>query len=541
MSPESSSIELPKGRSKWLVWGRALPWVGVVACLLAIVPIQWTAHTDDFAEANVFTTLLATLCWLLAALGLYLSSLPRSLWKLTFFSPILALAVWLSIFKVKRLDGELRPRFSYRWQSDANLVGTEATAGPELGGIAIELRQQSETDFPQFLGRNRDAMIPNVSIDEDWKSRPPRIAWKQSVGEGWSGFSVQGDVAITMEQREDQEWVTAYNVKSGGLLWIFPMDSKHTNVLGGVGPRSTPTIANDRVYACSAVSQIVCLELATGREVWMRELLKLGRTSQASFEERVAWGRSASPLVFANKVIIPLGGAGANLSTLIALDCNSGNELWRGGTDQISYSSPSFVTLAGVPQILLTSEQMVGGYSPENGDLLWSVPWPGKSNSSASVSQPVVVSDSRVLISKGYGEGSQMLDVALREGKWVVEPAWTNPSGLRTKFTSSVIHDGYAYGLSDGILDCLDLKDGTRKWKAGRYRQGQVLLVGSHLLITAENGEVVLVRATPDGLQEVDKLDVLGDVTWNTAALSGDRLLMRNSDEAACVILPLTK
>jgi outer membrane protein assembly factor BamB len=110
---------------------------------------------------------------------------------------------------------------------------------------------------------------------------------------------------------------------------------------------------------------------------------------------------------------------------------------------------------------------------------------------------------------------------------------------LKTKLTSAVIRDGFAYGLSDGILECIQVSDGKQQWKKGRYRHGQLLLVDDVLLITAENGSVVLVAADPSKFKELAKLDVMGDVTWNTAALSGDRLLMRNADEAACLRLPL--
>ncbi|MCA9158636.1 MAG: alcohol dehydrogenase, partial [Planctomycetales bacterium] len=131
------------------------------------------------------------------------------------------------------------------------------------------------------------------------------------------------------------------------------------------------------------------------------------------------------------------------------------------------------------------------------------------------------------------------LQVEHVDESWTIDVLWTNPTSLKTKFTNCVVRDGYAYGLSDGILECVRLEDGQKQWKKGRYRQGQLLLVGEYLLITAESGELVLVQADPQGMKELDKLAVIGDVTWNTAALSGDRLLMRNAEEAACVLLPL--
>ena len=142
-------------------------------------------------------------------------------------------------------------------------------------------------------------------------------------------------------------------------------------------------------------------------------------------------------------------------------------------------------------------------------------------------------------MTKGYGGGGQLIELAKADANWTTKPIWKVEAVLRTKFTSAVIKNGYAYGLNDGILECVDLSNGKRAWKKGRYRHGQVLLVGENLLITAENGSVVIVAAEPSEFRELATLPVIGDVTWNTPALSGNRLLMRNSDEAACVLLPL--
>ena len=512
-----------------------IPWLVAFGCVLAIAVMRSTAHALDFAVANVVTAVLTVLAWLMLARALYLSRLPRAWWRVLLLVPIASLLLFLSVYKFQRFNGELSPQFTWRWgSSDAS-----AAMNAGLKAIVPELLAPRASDFPQYLGKNRDAMLPQVSIDPYWTTSPPRIAWKTGVGEGWSGFAVQGDVAVTMEQRGEQEWVAAYSVLDGDLLWRAVIDSRHSNVMGGVGPRSTPTISNNRVYATSAVSRLLCLELATGRELWAQELLDLAAVTQAEFEQEVSWGRSASPLVVNDLVVIPLGGIGAKKHTLIAFDRLLGEERWRGGSDQISYASPALAELSGQWQILLLSEKMLASYDIVTGSQLWSTPWPGSSSGSATVSQPVVVDQSHVLLSKGYGEGCQYLQVERVEDSWTVDVLWSNHTSLRTKFTSCVVRDGYAYGLSDGILECVRLEDGQRQWKKGRYRQGQVLLVGEYLLITSESGELVLVQADAQGMKELDKLAVIGDVTWNTAALSGDRLLMRNADEAACVLLPL--
>ncbi len=530
----SSETQITRRTSK-IGW-RWLPWIVASSCVLVIASIRLTAHTSDFAMANLLTLLLGFLAWLALVLAFASSTFPSWMWKIGVYLPIALFCALFMLFKFERVDGELRPHFRSRWTNSSSLPTLVSDAAQRIPAQLLEPRP---SDFPQFLGPKRNAIVESVAIDPNWKTTAPQIVWQQEIGDGWSGFAIQGDVAITMEQREAEEWVSAYSVLDGKLLWKFVIPGVHANVMGGTGPRSTPTIANNRVYAVSAVSRVVCLELDTGVEVWSRELLELAGTSQSNFETKVSWGRSASPLLVENQVIVPLGGVGQSLATLISLDQNTGDERWRSGNDQISYSSPMLATLDNIQQILLISEKQLGAYAIADGKALWSTAWPGNSNGDASVSQPVVVDSTNVLLSKGYGEGAKYLQIKLIDGKWQVTELWTSKGVLKTKFTNSVVKDGYAYGLSDGILECVALKDGKRQWKNGRYRQGQLLLVGEHLLITSEAGEVVLVQVDPRNFDEVARFAAIGDVTWNTAALSGNRLLIRNSDEAACVILPL--
>ena len=496
--------------------------------------------------------------WLALVVALARSPAPRLYWRGMLLAPLILLLIFLAAYRFERFNGELIPQFTLRWTdgmdtrphavqpahiSDPYANSAELATGAATvstpSQIPPPMLAPRESDFPQYLGPNRDAALRDVWLDPKWDVSPPSIEWKQSIGAGWSGFAVQGDVAVTMEQRGQQEWISAYSVLDGALLWNDAIDAMHSNVLGGIGPRATPTIADNRVYACSSVSRLSCLDLANGQVIWTQDLLELAGTNQSDFEQQVSWGRSASPLVVDDLVVIPLGGSGATKQTLIAFDRTSGQERWRSGADQISYASPTLVELSGQPQILLVSEKQIAGYDVASGAQLWTSPWPGSSTGSATASQPVVVDKTHVLLTKGYGDGCRLLQLTFTDDAWTVEVLWSNSASLRTKFTNCVIRDGYAYGLSDGILECVRLSDGQRQWKKGRYRQGQLLLVGDHLLITAESGELVLVDANHEKMQEVAKLPVLGDVTWNTAALSGNRLLMRNSDEAACILLPV--
>ncbi len=255
------------------------------------------------------------------------------------------------------------------------------------------------------------------------------------------------------------------------------------------------------------------------------------------------WGRAASPLVVGDQVIVPLGGrkGGRRLVSLAAYDKRRGTLLWEGGSRQISYSSPRLATLAGVEQVLIVNEGTVAGHDLKTGRLLWEHPWPARTNANPNVSQAVPVPPDRVFVSKGYGQGAMLLRLdPAADGALAPQVVWRNPKILKTKFANVAIRDGYVYGLSDGILECVELSSGRSQWKHGRYGHGQILRVGDLLLLLSEEGEVVLVEATPARADNMlGRFQAIEGLTWNNFALAGPFLLVRNAEEAACYKMPL--
>jgi outer membrane protein assembly factor BamB len=205
--------------------------------------------------------------------------------------------------------------------------------------------------------------------------------------------------------------------------------------------------------------------------------------------------------------------------------------VWRAGTDHPSYSSPHLATLAGVRQIVMMNQSTVLGHDPATGRVLWEHAWP---RMQPSVAQPLVLTADRVLLSAGYGIGSRLLQIESDgSGGLRASLVWES-TRLKAKFTNLVLHDGFVYGLDDGVLVCLDPATGERRWKSGRYGHGQVILAGGRLLVQTEEGEVVLVDPRPDGLHEVSRFSVFSRKTWNPPALAGRYLFVRNDVEAAC-------
>ncbi|HEV3006548.1 MAG TPA: PQQ-binding-like beta-propeller repeat protein, partial [Pirellulales bacterium] len=279
-----------------------------------------------------------------------------------------------------------------------------------------------------------------------------------------------------------------------------------------------------------AEGRLNCLDGADGRLVWTHDVV-----GEHAAGRRVQWGKSCSPALIGDLVVVSAGGP--NGHSLVAYQKDSGKLVWHGGDDPSSYSSPLLTTLGDVPQILIVNQESLVAHDPIDGRVLWRYEWQGKQ---PKVPQPWPLDGDRVLLSAGYGIGCQMLSVIRGEtGTWEKETIWKK-NALKPKFTNLVVRDGFVYGLDDGkALVCLDLADGKVRWKGGRFGHGQMLLVNDLLLILTESGEVALVEATPQRHHELGRFQAIEGKTWNHPVLAGRNLLVRNAEEAACYELPL--
>lgn len=522
-------------------------WVWIVLAVLAaaILLVRSTDVLPDHAYANVATWVMLFIGfdvlwgWFLFGSGYR----RRARWG----SVVCVLAVvgtFAALFRVDHVSGELVPAFAWRFsrKADRLMESGAALARPDVTRDSVDLRTTTEFDFPQFLGPQRDTSARGVTLARDWSARAPQLVWRHEIGAGWPAFAVVNGHAVTMEQRGPWEAVTCYNVKTGALEWLHSTETRYEKLDAGVGPRATPTIDEGMVYALGATGQLMCLEGATGKCRWEKSLLKEFGISPENERASLPWGRSNSPLVAGDLVIVPAGGPkdGSKVS-LVAYNKRDGSLVWQGGDRQISYSSPAVARLEGVDQVLIVNEASAAGHHLRTGKVLWEYPWDARSNANPNVSQAVPVAPDRVLLSKGYGRGAALVKLIPNgEGTFAAEAVWRNPKVLRTKFTNVAIHGGHVYGLSDGVLECVALESGQRVWKEGRYRHGQILRAGDLLLVLAESGELVLVEASPDRPNHVlGRFQALEGMTWNNFALYGPYVLVRNAEEAACYQLPV--
>ena len=519
-----------------------------IGCFLLTLVAQLIAPFTDNQGANLGTAVFGILGLLIGWIA-WVRNSPS--WIVAFIPVFIfggLVVVGSCFFRFVGFSGELVPHFNWRFSPFVELPEMDEPSptdarkeSPEHDNLEQSRGLPIESGFPEFLGPGRRAFLPKRDFSDDWVANPPEVLWKQAIGPGWSGFAIRGEQAITMEQRGGEEWTTCYRITDGKMLWRYAFAAYHYHALGGEGPRATPTIFGDRVYAQGATGILVCLTL-NGELIWQLDLLSLIGQSQLEAESGVSWGRSGSPLVFQNQVVVPLGGGDEQATSLIALDAATGEELWREGDDQISYASPLLATVAGRQQILSVNESTASGHDPETGRKLWEYTWEGKSNGGASVSQPMPVGDDRILLSKGYGGGGAIIRLVASKNGLTPELVWHFSNVLKTKFTNTVIIGEHGYALSDGTLECVDLQEGKSLWKQprrGRYGQGQLIGVEDMLIVLSEDGEVALVKAQSDAYEELARIPVLSGTTWNTLALSDRYLLIRNSQEAACLRLPV--
>jgi outer membrane protein assembly factor BamB len=426
--------------------------------------------------------------------------------------------------------GSGSPRAEVRDDSDRGRPATPgadpAAAKSKADGPAMSERGFARVEWPGFRGAERNGIVRGVRINTDWSASPPVELWRRPIGPGWSSFAVRGDLLYTQEQRGDDEIVASYKVSTGEPVWRHRDPIRFWESEGGAGPRATPTIGRDHVYAFGATGILNALDARSGRVVWSRNVATdVGRKVPD-------WGFASSPLVVDDVVIVAAAG------TLAAYDVASGNPRWRGPSYGGSYSSPHRATIDGVVQILLLGGPGAISVAPATGAVLWEHKW-----SPGAIVQPALTADGDILINaiaSTGGIGTRRLAVRHGSDGWSVEERWTS-NGLKPYFNDFVIHKGHAFGFDGSILACIGLEDGTRKWKGGRYGHGQLVLLPDQdvLLVVTEEGELALVRAASDQFTEIARFKAIEGKTWNHPVLVGNVLLVRNGEEMAAFRLAL--
>ena len=441
---------------------------------------------------------------------------------------LLACGVW-TLLRTNGITGEAASEFAWRWTKTAEERLLARANGKPAAIPPAPAAAKTAGDWPGFRGAHRNGVIPGIQVETDWSRWPPVELWRRPIGPGWSSFAVRGGLLYTQEQRGSDEMVACYTLTTGEPVWTHRDAARFWESNAGAGPRATPSLEDGRVYTFGATGILNALDAGSGAVVWSRN------AATDAGKKVPGWGFASSPLVVDGVVIVAVAGK------LAAYDLATGKPRWSGPDGGAGYSSPHLLTIDGVAQILLMSGRGATSVAPADGTLLWKYAWP----SELPIVQPALTPDGDVLMSvasASEGIGMRRIAVAHGPGGWSVEERW-NSTGLKSYFNDFVAHDGYAFGFDGGILACIDLKDGQRKWKGGRYGHGQLVLLPDQgvLLVMSEEGELALVAAAHDQFKELARFPAIEGKTWNHPALAGDVLLVRNGQEMAAFRLPLAR
>jgi outer membrane protein assembly factor BamB len=384
----------------------------------------------------------------------------------------------------------------------------------------------SAADWPQWLGPERNGVSAETGLLQTWSKEGPPVVWQKEAGEGYSGPVVAGDWLILFHRIGDEEVVEALDAANGKERWKFSYPTRYRDLLGkGNGPRSTPLIAGKRVYTLGAEGRMHCLELETGKKVWERALNDDYRVRQGFF------GVATSPLLEEDLVLVNVGGKGVGI---IALDKDSGKEVWRATQDEASYSSPVAATLNGTRTVFFFTREGLQGLDPATGAVRFSKHWRSRLDASVNAATPLVI-DGHVFLTACYGTGAVLLKVR-KDG---VDEVWQSDDVLSVHYGTPVRQGEFLYGF-DGRqeegprLRCVEWKTGKVRWTKEEFGCGSMVLADGNLIALTEAGDLVLVEATASAYREKARSGVLSGPCRAQLALADGRLFGRGPGKLVC-------
>lgn len=407
-----------------------------------------------------------------------------------------------------------------------------------LTATALGLGALNAAEWPNYRGPNHDGKSPEKILAQ-WPAGGPKQVWKVPTPLGFSSFAVGGGKVFTQVARQERELLLALDANTGKELWTADLglakyeqggNSGTPENSGGDGPRSTPATSANRVYAYTQDMELFCFDAATGKVVWKKNILQ-------EFQGRnIGWRSAMSPLIDGDFVYVAGGGAG---QSMLAFNKHTGQLLWKTGNEKITHATPVAATILGVRQIIYFMQSGLVAVSATTGADLWKFPF----RFNVSTASSPVVCDDIVYCSAGYGVGGGACKITKTGGQFTATELWKIPGDTKVAnhWSTPVYKDGHLYGMfsfkkyGTGPLKCVELKTGQVKWEKPGFGAGQVILADNKVVALADDGQLVLVEATPDAYQEVARAKVIQGKCWSTPALSNGRLYIRSTKEGACL------
>jgi len=383
----------------------------------------------------------------------------------------------------------------------------------------------STSDWPQWLGPNRNGISAETGLLKSWPATGPKILWRIPLGEGFSGVSISQGRAYTLFSQGNDEFVVCLAAATGKELWRARSGStfKDTN---GNGPRSTPTVHSEVVYALGAHGKLFALQTAGGKKLWSHDLKKEFKTSGPARDG----GFSTSPLIEGNLLLVEAGGGEGN--SFIAFNKQSGAMVWKVESDRAAFASPIAITVNGVRQIVFFSATGAIAMSPADGKVFWRLPW--KTDDDVNAATPLFIPPDKVFISSGYDVGATLLRIKADNATARIEEIWKSKV-MQNIYTSSILQGDYLYGFDGGMLKCIELNTGAEKWTQRGFGVGTLIYADGHLIVLGDKGKLALVEAAPTGYKEKAVAEILDGRCITVPALAGGKLYLRNAKELICL------
>jgi outer membrane protein assembly factor BamB len=386
-------------------------------------------------------------------------------------------------------------------------------------------RSARDYDWPQWRGADRTGLSRDTGLLKSWPAEGPSVVWTISnLGEGYGSVAIQGNYIFVQGAKGSESVVFCLNRADGKTVWTQALGPRLDQDRGG-GPRGTPTVDGDRVYALTENGDLACLKARDGAVVWRKNILK-------DFGGRnITWLISESPLIDGNNLIVTPGGEGA---AIVALDKMSGKTVWTSKelSDPAGYSSCLVADVGGVRTIMGFTARAAVGLRATDGKLMWR--YEPVSNRTANCTTPVY-HDNKVFYTSAYGTGSALLGLKPEGGEVRAQEVYFSKD-MMNHHGGVVLINGYLYGFSNAILTCIEFNTGKVLWKDRSVGKGSLTYADGHLYLLGENNTVGLAEATPEGYREKGRFKIAdqGWPSWAHPVVAGGRFYIRNQGMLTC-------
>lgn len=381
-------------------------------------------------------------------------------------------------------------------------------------------------DWPQFLGPDRNGVSPE-SIATTFPKDGPAVLWKTKAGEGFSGPVVAGGTTYLFHREGEREVVSAYDSTNGKPRWRNELPTSYSDDFGmGDGPKATPAVANNRIFAFGPAGHLRAVSTEDGKLLWQLDCAKRFGAEKGFF------GFASSPLAIADRVIVQVGGDGAGVVAFASAD---GKVLWKSGSDEAGYGSPAPLVADGKTNVICFNRAGAVALDLTTGAEVFRFPWRSRMNASVNAASPVV-SKAGVFVTASYGTGAALFKPA----KGDIEPLWSGDESLSAHFATPVETGGFLYGFhgrqeSGPDFRCVELATGNVRWSLNGFGSGSVLRAGGQLLVMMESGELRLFSPNPGKPLETARFQICGSGTRALPALADGRLYVRDRANLICL------